>query len=79
MREKVFPSSELAVPLEEFSRAIARIPRMIRPLVAEITTNQLLLSASERVRNSSIPDDMTIDDVLLDGAGAPRSAARRRT
>jgi hypothetical protein len=65
MREKVFPSVVLDVPLDEFTRAIERIPSMIHPLVAEVAADHLLLHASARVRNSSIPDEIEIDSALL--------------
>lgn len=65
MREKVFPSVELGVPLDEFTGAIERIPRMIHPLVADVGADHLLLHASARVRNSSIPDEIEINSALL--------------
>jgi len=73
MREKVFPSIELAVPLDEFTGAVRRIPQMVHPLVAEITQDQLLLSASEHVRTSAIPQEVAIDDALFEGTSPPSS------
>jgi hypothetical protein len=74
MREKVFPSIELAVPLDEFTGAVARIPQMVHPLVAEIARDQLLLSASEHVRTSAIPQEVVIDEALFEGTAPPSSS-----
>jgi hypothetical protein len=78
MREKVFPTFDLAVPLDEFTGAIERIPRMVHPLVADISPDDLLLYASQRVRYSSIPADVEIDEALLDpySRNARRSGGR---
>lgn len=72
MREKVFPSFDLNVPLDEFTRAVERIPQMVHPLVAEIAQDQLLLSASAHVRASTVPPEVTIDDALLEHARSSR-------
>jgi len=74
MREKVFPSIELEVPLTEFAGAVERIPQMVHPLVAEITQHQILLSATEHVRTSATPPEVAIDEALFEGTDPPSSS-----
>ena len=74
MREKVFPSFDLSVPLDEFTRAVRRIPQMVEPLLVEITPDRLILRASEHVRSSAVPPEIGIDEVL---SGEPAASSRR--
>jgi hypothetical protein len=73
MREKVFPSFDMNVPLDELTGAVERIPQMVHPLMAEIAQGHLLLSASAHVRASTTPPEVTIDRAaLLEDVHAPR-------
>jgi hypothetical protein len=59
MRERVFPSFRMNVPLEEFARAVERVPHMIEPLTISLkTSRRVVLSASEDVRRSTSPPPM---------------------
>ena len=56
MRERVFPPLAFATPLEEFVRAVERVPHMIAPLaVTSKTSRRLVLGATAEVRKSSLP------------------------
>jgi hypothetical protein len=56
MRERVFPSLVVNAPLEEFTRAIERVPRMVRPLaIASKGATRIALAAAVEVRKSSLP------------------------
>jgi hypothetical protein len=46
MRERVFPTFKLAVPLDEFIRAVERVPHMIAPLtISTVSETRLVLTA----------------------------------
>ena len=56
MRERICPSLVYAVPLEEFTRAVERVPDRIRPLTVRAQTAKLLsLGVTEEVRHTSMP------------------------
>jgi hypothetical protein len=57
--EKLFADTTLRVPLEEFSRGIARAPRLIEPLVVTQTTGKrIVLTVTQEVRRTSLPPPM---------------------
>jgi hypothetical protein len=64
MREKVLPSFDIGAPLDEFTRAVRRIPQMVEPLLVDITSERMTLRASEHVRSSAVPPEIGIDEVL---------------
>jgi hypothetical protein len=48
MRERVFPSFKMNVPLDEFARAVERVPHMVAPLaIGAATSRRLILTAAE--------------------------------
>ena len=56
MRERICPSLVYGVPLEEFTRAVERVPDRIRPLTVRAQTAKLLsLGVTEEVRHTSMP------------------------
>jgi hypothetical protein len=56
LRERVLPPIVLRAPLEEFSRAIDRVPRMVAPLERQGRAGLcLVLTASSLVRSTSAP------------------------
>lgn len=57
-REKLFPDKVLDVPLEEFSRAIQRTPRLIKPLELKESGTRIVLSIAQEVRRTSLPPPM---------------------
>ena len=57
-REKLFPDKLLDVPLEEFSRAIKRTPRLIEPLDVKESGTRIVLSIAQEVRRTSLPPPM---------------------
>jgi hypothetical protein len=82
LRERLFPPLRFDAPLEEFARAIARVPHMIAPLTMRSSTaRRIRLSASEVVRRTTAPPPpMAIAEeslfVLLPAA-VPRSLEPR--
>ena len=73
-REKLFADTILRVPLEEFSRGIARAPQLIQPLEVNETGKHIVLSVTQEVRRTSMPPPMvTIDpDSLMVVPSVPR-------
>ena len=56
MRERICPSLVYGVPLEEFTRAVERVPDRIHPLTVRAQTAKLLsLGVTEEVRHTSMP------------------------
>jgi hypothetical protein len=56
MRERLFPPVVFDTPLEEFARAIGRVPHLIRPLSARSTTaRRIRLSALATMRRTTAP------------------------
>jgi hypothetical protein len=82
MSERVFPSFVMRVPLEEFSRAVERVPHMIEPLtIATKTAKKMSLTASEETRRNSAPP-MAVeiaDDSLYSGSRIAPAAKMPRT
>ncbi|MBX3192049.1 MAG: hypothetical protein KF819_33975 [Labilithrix sp.] len=57
-REKLFPDTVLRVPFSEFSRGIARAPKVIAPLTVKESGKRIVLTASAEVRKTSLPPPM---------------------
>jgi hypothetical protein len=55
MAERVFPRFRFAVPLSEFEGATTRVPAMIWPLKLEKRAGCITLTATEKVRRSTMP------------------------
>jgi hypothetical protein len=56
LRERLFPPLRFDAPLEEFARAIARVPHMIAPLTMRSSTaRRIRLSALAVVRRTTAP------------------------
>ncbi len=53
IRERVFPRVRLAVPIEEFTRAVRLAPRLVEPLRASPMTNGILLAPSELMEEAA--------------------------
>ncbi len=79
MHERVFPSFKMGVPLDEFARAVERVPHMVAPLVISSATNRrLVLTASteeEEAGDSPAAPAVSISDESL-YAGARRRASK---
>jgi hypothetical protein len=56
IRERLFASHYVAVPIDEFQRAVLLNPEIIAPLRSHQGLNRLTLAAGTRVRNKDIPD-----------------------
>ena len=56
--EKLFADTVLRVPFEEFSRGLARAPRLIEPLKVKETGNRIVLTVTQEVRRTSLPPPM---------------------
>ncbi len=67
MHERVFPSFKMSVPLEEFARAVERVPHMVAPLaIASSTGRRLVLTAaSEEEEEEGAAGAVSIDDESL--------------
>jgi hypothetical protein len=77
MHERIFPSFKMAVPLEEFARAVERVPHMIAPLtLSGVTSRRIVLTAIAEEEEDDVvaPSAVPIDDESLYG-----SAPRRRS
>jgi hypothetical protein len=56
LRERVFPTFVLNAPLEEFARAIDRVPHMVAPLMLTArAASRIALGATAAARRTSIP------------------------
>jgi hypothetical protein len=61
LRERVFPPMVFQAPLEEFTRAVARVSHMIAPLrVRAGNAQRIALGASEAARRTSMPPPIEI-------------------
>jgi hypothetical protein len=85
MRERVFPSFKMNVPLEELVRAVERVPHMVAPLtVAATTGRRLVLTAGEQEAEGEAAPASAVpigDDSLYGSKRAPshaRSSAKVR-
>jgi hypothetical protein len=80
MHERVFPSFKMSVPLDEFSRAVERVPHMIAPLaLSGVTSRRLVLtSAADEEPQEAIPASalVAIDDGSLYGPGPRKKPSR---
>jgi hypothetical protein len=74
-REKLFRDTILRVPLEEFSRGLARAPRLIEPLKVQETGKRIVLTVTQEVRRTSLPPPMVQIDptslMMLPRMGVP--------
>jgi hypothetical protein len=77
MHERVFPSFKMGVPLEEFARAVERVPHMIAPLkVASASGRRLVLAAAldEEEDEAAAPvPAVSIGDDSLYGEEEPKT------
>jgi hypothetical protein len=65
-REKCFADTIMKVPIEEFSRLLARSPKLIEPLTVLEKGARIVLSAPQEVRATSLPPPMVeIDAACL--------------
>jgi hypothetical protein len=75
MHERVFPSFKMSVPLEEFARAVERVPHMVAPLtLSGVTSRRMVLTAiaeEEDEEEVVAPASVAIDTKSLYG-DAPR-------
>ncbi|HXX66385.1 MAG TPA: hypothetical protein VEK07_04335 [Polyangiaceae bacterium] len=55
LRERLFGPMRFSAPLDEFARAITRVPRMISPLKKRSTARLIRLSAAEVIRRTTAP------------------------
>jgi hypothetical protein len=62
LREAPFPSVLIGIPLAEFTRMIAKTPRIIEPLKMAQTAKGLVLTATEEARRTSLPPPMVSID-----------------
>jgi hypothetical protein len=78
-REKLFADTILKVPLEEFSRGIARAPRLIEPLHVKESGKRIVLTASQALRRTSLPPPMVLIDptslMMVPQMGVPADVA----
>lgn len=66
MRERVFPSFKMNAPLEEFARAVERVPHMVAPLtIATTGARRLVLTASVDEEEEEATPSVAIDDDSL--------------
>jgi hypothetical protein len=78
MHERVFPSFKMNVPLEEFARAVERVPHMIEPLsIGASSEKRLVLTASEEREEEESEDDSSSGNVAI--ADESMYAAEKRT
>ena len=81
MHERVFPSFKMAVPLEEFARAVERVPHMIEPLsIATSSASRLVLTATEGEEEEESENDSPSANVPIADesmyAGEKRTASK---
>jgi hypothetical protein len=56
IRERLFSPCSLAVPIDEFQRAVVLTPDIVAPLRAHQGRGRLTLAAGQRVRSNDVPD-----------------------
>jgi hypothetical protein len=75
MRERVFPPLPLRVPLAEFTRAIERVPHLVKPLsVRSAMPTRVILTATEEVRRASgamEPVKISDDSIVMSSRRPP--------
>jgi hypothetical protein len=83
MRERVFPSLKMNVPLDEFARAVERVPHMVAPLkLATATSRRLVLTAAQEddAEEEAIPREaVSIADESLYVERSPRASSRPKS
>lgn len=81
-KERLLPAFALKVPLSELTRAVVRMPHMVKPLVlTSNTSRRMVLTVSEEVRRNSLPPAAVkiSEESLIDGPEpAPRDPRRAR-
>ncbi len=76
-RERVFPTTRMRVPFDEFARAVRLVPRLIAPLRVQEKSGRLLLTAGQDARRSTAPPPpVDIDEGSLLEALAPPAVRR---
>lgn len=73
-REKCFADTILKVPLQEFSRLLARSPKLIEPLQVMEKGARIVLTAPQEVRATSLPPPMVEIDaasLIMPPLGGP--------
>ena len=79
-REKCFADTVLRVPHEEFSRLLARAPKLIEPLQVAEKGSRIVLTAPQEVRATSLPPPMVEIDaaslIIVPPQGVPRDLER---
>ena len=66
-RERLFSPQWVAVPIDEFQRAVVLNPGVVAPLRAHQGLNRMTVSAGERVRNNDIAQLEIEEQALGDG------------
>jgi len=66
-RERLFSPQYVAVPIDEFQRAVLLNPGVVAPLKAHQGLNRMTLSAGERVRNNELANLEIEEKALGDG------------
>lgn len=79
-RERVFPTTRMRVPFDEFVRAVRLVPRLIAPLRAQDKAGRLFLTAGQDARRSTAPPPpIDIDEgSLLDALAAKGASSGKR-
>ena len=67
MHERVFPSFKMSVPLDEFARAVERVPHMVAPLTVVAATSRrlVLTTAEDEEQEEAAPPAVAIADDSL--------------
>jgi hypothetical protein len=81
MHERVFPSFKMGVPLDEFARAVERVPHMVAPLkIAAATNRRLVLTAvtDEEEDEASPEPSVSISDESLYVGGPRRRTSKEK-
>ncbi|SRR5579883_110983 len=77
LRERVLPPARFRAPLDEFARAIDRVPHMIAPLVVRHRSpTRVALSASDQVRRTTAPPPPI--EIARDSLFEPAISPQRR-
>jgi hypothetical protein len=79
--EKCLADTVMRVPFEEFSRLLARAPKLIEPLLVEETGTRIVLTAPQEVRATSLPPPMVEIDaasLIVPPPGRPPGLELRR-
>lgn len=67
IRERLFAPQYVAVPIDEFQRAVVLNPAVVAPLRAHQGLNRMTLAAGARVRNNEVADFELEEKALGDG------------